>query len=193
MTPNDPVKLPKANTKKILILFAHPAIHKSRANRELIKPIRKLKDITFHDLYEHYPDFYINVPREQRLLKKHDIIVLMHPFYWYSAPAILKEWQDLVLEHGFAYGEGGTALRNKLLFPVITTSGSAAAYQTTGRHRYTIEQFLKPIEQTAYLCGMKYLPPFVTHSALKLTLEEIIHQAARLKNTLINLRDKTDI
>jgi len=41
------------------------------------------------------------------------MIVFHHPFYWYSSPAILKEWQDLVLEYGFAYGHEGTALRGK--------------------------------------------------------------------------------
>jgi hypothetical protein len=66
--------------------------------------------VDISDLYEEYPDFYINVKREQQLLIEHDIIVFQHPFYWYSSPAILKQWEDLVLEFGFAYGPGGTKL-----------------------------------------------------------------------------------
>ena len=88
--------------KKILVLFAHPAFHKSRINIKLIDTIRDMEGVTINDLYETYPDFYIDVNREKQLLLDHDIIVWQHPFYWYSSPAILKEWMDLVLEHGFA-------------------------------------------------------------------------------------------
>jgi Flavodoxin-like fold len=66
-----------------------------------------------------YPDFHINVAREQELLTLHDVIVFQHPLYWYSYPAILKEWQDLVLESGFAFGHMGTRLAGKLLLHAI--------------------------------------------------------------------------
>ena len=35
--------------------------------------------MTFHDLYEAYPDFDIDVRREQALLLAHDVIVLPAP------------------------------------------------------------------------------------------------------------------
>ena len=85
---------------RILVLFAHPVQHKSRVNKELVSAIQGIEGITFHYLYEDYPDFHIDVKREQELLLSHDIFVWQHPFYWYSAPALLKEWIDLVLEHG---------------------------------------------------------------------------------------------
>jgi len=84
----------------VLILFAHPALEKSRVNRRLVAAVQGLEGVTFHDLYEAYPDFYIDVKHEQRLLEAHDIIAFQHPLYWYSTPSLLKEWQDLVLEHG---------------------------------------------------------------------------------------------
>ena len=65
-------------------------------------------------LYAAYPDFMIDVKREQQLLLDHDIIVLQHPFYWYSSPAIIKEWLDLVLENGWAYGTGGSNLHRQV-------------------------------------------------------------------------------
>ena len=175
--------------QKILILFAHPAMHKSKANRELIQPLQNLKDITFHDLYEAYPDFYIDIEREQTLLRSHDIIVFMHPFFWYSAPAILKEWQDLVLEYGFAYGEMGTRLHGKKMLSVITTDGGESSYQSAGVNRYPIKQLLTPFEQTARLCGMKYLPPVVFYDVLHLSLDKIKSYALDLKNILVSLRD----
>ncbi len=48
--------------------------------------------ILVHELYELYPDFFIDVEAEQKLLLEHDIIVWHHPFYWYSAPAICNSW-----------------------------------------------------------------------------------------------------
>jgi hypothetical protein len=90
---------------RVLILFAHPALEKSRVNRRLIAAVQDLENVTINDLYEQYPDFYIHVKREQELLLSHDVIVFQHPFYWYSCPALVKQWEDLVLQYGFAYGE----------------------------------------------------------------------------------------
>lgn len=149
--------------RKVLILFAHPALQHSRVNRKLIAGLDRLEGITFHDLYENYPDFYIDVEREQELLSEHEVIVFHHPLYWYSIPAILKEWQDLVLEHGWAYGHEGRALQNKVLFNTITTGGPERAYAADGYNHYTLRQLLAPIEQTAWLCRMTYLPPFAVH------------------------------
>lgn len=180
---------------KILILFAHPAIQKSRVNRRLAEPAVKLEGVTFHDIYESYPDFHIDIRKEQELLVEHDIIVLQHPFYWYSSPAIVKEWQDLVLEFGFAYGPEGTALKGKKMMNVISTGGSKEAYESDGHNRYTIREFLRPFEQTANLCGMLYLPPFVIYDSIKIDVNLDLHLYIELyRNVLISLRDnKVDI
>ncbi|MBT8399663.1 MAG: NAD(P)H-dependent oxidoreductase, partial [Rhodothermia bacterium] len=147
---------------RTLILFAHPALEKSRVHRRLV---RHLPDtgITFHDLYEEYPDFAIDIEVEQKLLLDHDLIVLQHPFFWYSTPPLIKQWEDLVLEHGWAYGSSGDALRGKRVISLISTGGTAEAYRRDGYNRFTIRQFLAPIEQTVLLCGMDYLPPYVIH------------------------------
>lgn len=162
---------------KILILFAHPALEKSRVNQQLIQGLDKIHGITFHDLYEAYPDFDVDVEREQELLLRHDIIILHHPFYWYNAPALVKQWIDLVLEHGWAYGRAGKALTGKKLLNAITLGGVKEAYCERGYNLYTVRQFLYPFEQTAHLCSMKYLPPFVVHGTHLMKHEDI--QAVR--------------
>nr|WP_319397791.1 NAD(P)H-dependent oxidoreductase [uncultured Carboxylicivirga sp.] len=159
--------------RKILILFAHPLVKKSKVNKELIEAVGKMEGVTIHNLYEEYPDFYIDVKREQKLLKKHDIIIWQHPFYWYSAPSILKEWFDLVLEHGFAYGRWGNALKGKYAMSVVTTGGSKDAYSLEGSNRYPIRQYLIPFEQTARLCNMQYLPSMVFHGTYQMKNKEI--------------------
>jgi glutathione-regulated potassium-efflux system ancillary protein KefG len=175
--------------KKILILFAHPAFQKSRGNRRLVNAIRGLAGVTFRDLYELYPDFNIHVAQEQQLLLDHDVIVFHHPFYWYSSPALLKEWQDLVLEHGFAYGPEATALKDKWLLTVMTTGGGEEAYRHEGYNHFTIPELLQPFEQTAWLCKMLYLPPFVVHGVQTLSDDEIAHCAKAYHDVIIGLRD----
>lgn len=179
-----------SNHNRILILFAHPALEKSRINRRLIRAVEGLEFVTVHDLYEHYPNFHINVKAEQALLLEHDIIVFQHPLYWYSSPAILKEWQDLVLEYGFAYGHGGVALQGKKALTAITTGGSEKAYCRQGHNYFTIRELLAPFEQTARLCGMDYLPPFVIHGTHKLSeAEDVAKHAEDYRQIITLLRD----
>lgn len=175
---------------KILILFAHPALHKSRVNRQMISAIQDVEDITFHNLYEEYPDFHIDVKREQDMLLDHDIYIWQHPFYWYSSPSIIKEWIDLVLKHGFAYGRTGTALKDKKIFSAITAGGRREVYEEGNMNNYTIQQFLAPFRQTAKLCNMVYMPPFVVHGTHLLAEDEIQSAALDYKKILISLRDQ---
>lgn len=151
--------------EKVLVLYAHPAPIRSEVNRPLARASERMNDVTLVDLYAQYPDLEIDVEWEQTQLRHHDVIVFMHPLYWYSTPPILKQWQDLVLEYGFAYGEGGDALQGKLMFSAVTTGGPSEAYSDEGYNNFTLRQMLTPIEQTARLCGMTYLPPFALHSA----------------------------
>lgn len=159
--------------KSILILFVHPKFEQSRTNKALVRKIPKTDGITFHDLYEQYPDFHIDVAYEKNLLTQHDVIVWHHPFYWYSCPPLLKQWIDMVLEFGWAYGPGGDALYGKKCLQIITAGGSAAVYCAEGRNMYTVNEFLRPFEQTARLCGMEYLPPYAVMGTHKLSNEEL--------------------
>ncbi|MBW4653533.1 MAG: NAD(P)H-dependent oxidoreductase [Kaiparowitsia implicata GSE-PSE-MK54-09C] len=180
----------RSRSNAVLILFAHPAFEKSRINRALIHAVQGLEQVTLHDLYEVYPHFHIDVQREQELLRSHDIIIFHHPFYWYSSPALLKEWQDLVLEHGFAYGHEGVALQGKTLLSAITTGGGADAYCRSGYNHYTIRELLTPFERTATLCGMAYLPPFVVHGTHQLQHQaEIEPHAVAYRQVVEALRD----
>jgi len=158
--------------RRILVLFAHPVLERSRVNRRLMDAVRDIDGVTFRDMYEEYPTLAIDVKREQTLLLEHDVIVFQHPFYWYSVPALLKEWQDLVLEHGWAYGQGGTHLRGKITLNAITTGGPATAYQREGYNRFSVRELLSPWDQTAHLCGMRFLAPFAVHGALKVAKDD---------------------
>ncbi len=172
---------------KILVLFAHPRFESSVNNLIMINNFPSIPEITFNDLYEKYPDFNINTEYEKKLLTEHQIIVMQHPFYWYSSPPLLKQWIDLVLEFGWAYGPGGNALEGKIIFNAITTGGQKSAYSSTGHNRYTINQLLAPFDQTAYLCKMIYLPPFVIHGTHRIAADEKESLANKYRNILISL------
>lgn len=170
--------------KKILVLFAHPQLHRSRVNRVMADAVRDLPGVTFHDLYATYPQFFIDVEREQALLLAHDLVVFQHPFYWYSSPSILKEWQDAVLELGWAYGEGGKKLHGKHFLSVITAGGTEPAYRSDGYNRYPIEEFLRPFEQTAHLCGMHWHRPLMMQGSIRADAGAIAAHAERYRQIL---------
>lgn len=180
---------------KVLVLFAHPTLSKSNIQKTLETYCRNVKGVTFNDLYEYYPDLFIDVKREQQLLLKHDVIIFQHPFYWYSSPPIIKQWQDLVLEYNWAYGPEGNLLAGKKIFNVISCGGGKDAYKETGYNRFPVNQFLLPFNQTAHLCNMEYLPPFVVHETYTMseeTLNSYGEQYANILKALVNNEIQAD-
>lgn len=158
---------------KILILFGHPAFQSSKYNKKMLEGLVDNEQLTIHDLYEEYPEMDIDIEREQKLLSEHDCIIFQHPMYWYSIPAIFREWQDLVLQHDWAFGEKGNALKGKYFFSAITTGGSRDSFSESGNQYHPVSAFLLPFYQMALHCKMKTLPPFVFHGTLFLSKESL--------------------
>jgi glutathione-regulated potassium-efflux system ancillary protein KefG len=175
--------------QRLLIQFAHPALERSRVHRRLLAQVPQREGITLNDLYEKYPDFDVDVAREHELLLAHDVIVFQHPFFWYSTPPLLKQWEDLVLEHGWAYGSQGRALRGKQVVHVISTGGREEAYQHEGLNRFTMRELLAPLEQTALLCGMVWAAPYVIHGTHRMSEAQIEIEAQRYRQLLLDLHE----
>ncbi|WP_070969345.1 NAD(P)H-dependent oxidoreductase [Vibrio sonorensis] len=176
------------SNKKVLVLFAHPSQKRSEVNTPLFRTAQETEGVTAVDLYREYPHLDINIDREQERLRAHDIIVFQFPLYWYSTPSILKEWQDLVLEYGFAYGHDGLALKGKKLLCAITAGGREDAYQSDGYNHFTIRQLLAPIEQMANLTHMEYIAPFALFGSRTAAEEQRIDQhVARYRKLLEQL------
>jgi glutathione-regulated potassium-efflux system ancillary protein KefG len=171
----------------ILILFAHPSYARSRANRALRTVAETMAQITVHDLYETYPNFLIDVEAEQDLLVNHSHIVMMHPLFWYSAPSLVKEWLDVVLDYGWAYGEGGTALAGKTWTQAITTGGPAASYCSDGLNRFSIDELMRPFQATAHLCQCVWQPPFVLHASRQASAQTLEEAAFSFRDRLEGL------
>lgn len=173
-----------SNGLNIVVYFAHLDIERSLVNRALVDAVRDLPQLDFRDLHELYPDFFIDIATEQTVLRNADLIVFQHPVYWYAAPAIFKHFQDTVLVHGFAYGQGGYALHGKDFLLVASTGAPVEEYQTGGIHQYTFDELIRPIEQATRFCGMKFLPPLVLHGGHSLSPDEIEAHAAEYRRRL---------
>jgi glutathione-regulated potassium-efflux system ancillary protein KefG len=172
----------------VLLLFAHPRFEQSRVNRALLSALNHETHITIHDLYERYPDFNIDAVHERSLLLAHNIVVWHYPFYMFSAPAMIKQWIDVVLEHGWAHGAGGCHMANKFAFHTLTTGGAREGYSRNGHNRYSLREFLVPFEQTARLCNMIYLPPYAVQGTYRLQDADLQVAASLYKQLLQRLQ-----
>lgn len=160
-------ELPKegASAGPVLVLAAHPNWRESRVNARLLAAARATPGVEVRDLYGAYADYDIDVAGEQGRAAAARLIVLMHPIQWYSMPALQKLWLDEVLAYGWAYGPGGTALQGRDLWLVASTGGPESSYHPQSYNRYSFDAFLPPYEQTAALCGMRFLPPLLLYGA----------------------------
>ncbi|NMM99991.1 general stress protein 14 [Bifidobacterium sp. DSM 109958] len=171
---------------KTLVLVFHPDMAKSRANAALMAAARKLPSdaVTVRDEYALCPDGTIDVAAEQRLIEQHDRIVLQFPLYWYSSPALLKQWEDEVLAYGWAYGPGGEALKGKEIMVATTAGGPASEYQTEDNGA-TIGEVLSPYRMMARYTRAAWLEPFVVFRSMELTDAELATSAARYADALL--------
>jgi len=167
----------------ILVLVAHPQKEQSRVNRQLEMAARAVAasgpgSVVVRDLYALYPDYLIDVAAEQAALSKAQLLVWQLPVHWYGPTPLLKLWMDEVLAFGWAYGPSGEALRGKDLWLVASTGGPEDSYHPASYNRYFFDAFMPPLEQTAALCGMRFLPPLVLHGAHRAGDAEVQSHAA---------------
>jgi glutathione-regulated potassium-efflux system ancillary protein KefF len=174
----------------ILVLCAHPQLQHSRANRSLLRAAGALGGaVKVRDLYALYPDYLIDVRAEQAALMGAQLVVWQHPIHWYSMPPLLKLWVDEVLAFGWAYGPDGNALAGKDLWVVASTGGPAESYRPDSYNRYFFDAFWPPFEQTAALCGMRFLPPLVLHGAHRASDAEVAAHAQNYADHLASYPD----
>ena len=168
----------------IVVIYAHPYPRHSRAGRALVEAIRTLPDVEIRSLYDLYPDFDIDVAVEQKTLARAQLIVWLHPLYWYNVPGLLKHWFDKVLERGWAYGIGGTALHGRHCLWVATAGGEEFTYSEGGANLKAFERYADPIEQTARFCGMQWEEPLIVFGSQTMATAELDVLAARLRARL---------
>jgi glutathione-regulated potassium-efflux system ancillary protein KefF len=168
----------------IYLVFAHPYPSQSRANRALLEAVRDLPGVDVCSLYDRYPDFDIEVAAEQSALSRADLVIWMHPVFWYSVPGLMKQWFDKVLTYGWAYGDGATGLRGKDCLWVATTGGKPETYAAGNIHRRPFVEFSRPVEGAALFCGMNWQEPFILHGVNEIDDAGLAAAAAQLRERL---------
>lgn len=179
-------------SRNVLVLLFHPDLRKSRVNRAMSSVVGDLDGISHYDMYARYPDFDIDVAREQALCHEHDVIVFQHPVQWYSCPALMKEWIDRVLAFGWAHGPAGTTLRGKLWLSAASAGWREPDYRPDGRNRTFLREFMLPFSQTADHCGMRWLEPVVLYGSRHADTTVIQAHANDYRDRLLALRDGND-
>lgn len=170
---------------KIMVIIAHPNLGESRANRALVQQSKLNENVDVRDLYKEYPDWNIDVDREQKLLLQYDRIVIQFPFYWYSCPPLLKKWFDDVLTSGWAYGPDGNNLKDKEFMLATTAAGPEHGYRAGGVYGFTVSELLRPIQATLDWCKVKYLPAFVTYDVERVSDEILRAEADRYADQVL--------
>ena len=169
---------------KTLIILAHPNLNESKVNRALAKAAAEMDDVVVRDLYTLYPDGKIDMAAEQEALLEIDHIIFQFPMYWYSTPALLKEWQDQVLTHGWAYGSKGKALLGKTISFAVSLGSPEYDYQPGQCQEYEVEDLLLPLKMTVKYTNLTYTDTFVTGGTFTMTEEELAEQANVYKKYL---------
>ncbi|MDN6641555.1 MAG: NAD(P)H-dependent oxidoreductase [Tetragenococcus sp.] len=171
---------------KTLVLVFHPNITESNGNRYLSQEIKKYPNVTVHDVYAAYPDGKVDIKTEQQLIEEHDRIIFQFPFYWYSAPALLKKWLEEVITHGWAFGTNGDKMQGKEFLPAVTTGVDQEGYTHEGLVKFNVSELLRPLEATTNFVGAHYLTPFVVHGIGHQSDEQLTEKAKEYVSYALN-------
>ncbi|MFD1410540.1 NAD(P)H-dependent oxidoreductase [Lapidilactobacillus gannanensis] len=143
-----------------LIIVAHPEVDNSPTQQFLQAslPVTNNDAVTWHDLNAIFTETGWQRETELALLKKAERIIWQFPLYWYSAPAILKQWQDAIFTGEVSQYE---FLAGKELGLVVSVGERLTSYQAGAREQFTLSEILRPYQAFAQKLDWRYLPPLV--------------------------------
>ena len=135
--------------KKVVVLLAHPNMENSQANKALLDAIKDIEDVAVFNLYEMSEQDILNMDAWSRIISHANAVVYQFPFYWMSAPSLLKKWQDGI----FTYLAKTPAVAGKPLLVATTTGSEFDAYRSGGRNRFTVDELLRPYQGVLCMQG----------------------------------------
>ncbi|ANC05253.1 MULTISPECIES: NAD(P)H-dependent oxidoreductase [Pseudomonas] len=175
----------------ILVVIGHPDLSSSRANAAIVEALQG-SNVTLHPLSAALGSNGFDIAAEQKLLCAHERIVLLFPLYWYSCPALMKRWIDDVFTPGFAYARGGDKLQDKEFLIVTTVGAPASGYRAGGFNRFTLDELLRPLQQTvAYVKG-HYLPPIPLFESVFIADEPLDESAREIAGLITSRQESPD-
>lgn len=143
----------------ISLLYAHPYAQHAPQEQQVLETVKQWPGLELRQLYQLYPDFYIDVALEQKMLLHSRAIILHYPMQLGLPPALLVQYLHKVFHYGWAYGqeEAGQvagALQGKKIW-VVT---HAVASQQDPCY---LQEMLSPLHQLALCCGLQWLTPLL--------------------------------
>ena len=175
---------PMTSPPQALVIFADPALHRSRNSRRVADAVRSLPNVVVQDLYELYPDFYVDVRRERALLKDAALVIFAYQLSWYAMPALLKEWFDAVLKPEWSVDGGNPRLRGKSCWAAVGCNSLPGDYRPGARHGHPLGEYLASLEQTAHSLGMRWIEPEILYGAEHAEPRAVDAYAERLRGLL---------
>ncbi|KAA6328266.1 General stress protein 14 [termite gut metagenome] len=169
--------------KDVLILVAHPDMKASKANAALVDAVKYIPCVKIINIYEtsFIPETYKEAFGEARS------IVFQFPFYWASAPHLLKKWCDEI----FSSLQAEPGVKGKNLMIATTTGSEYEAYRSGGRNMFTIDELLRPYQVLANHSGMVWQTPFALYGmALPDADKRIEAGAIAYRNRINDLANK---
>ena len=145
--------------KKVVVLLAHPNMENSQANKALFDAIKEMDDVAIFNLYEMPDENILNMDAWSRIISHANAVIYQFPFYWMSAPSLLKKWQDEI----FTYLAKTPAVAGKPLRVATTTGSEFDAYRSGGRNNFTMDELLRPYQASALHAGMVWQTPVVAY------------------------------
>lgn len=146
---------------KTLVLVSHPEYDNSMTEAFLKQCQSDIENVDWVVLDNIQTDFTFDKEQEQQRLAQYDRILFQFPMYWYSAPALMKKYEDDVFTKNFIAYEQEGALKGKEMGIITTLGDPIKDYQVGGREGFSISELLKPYQAIAQRGQMKFLKPFV--------------------------------
>ncbi|CAI2647638.1 Glutathione-regulated potassium-efflux system ancillary protein KefG [Apilactobacillus kunkeei] len=146
---------------KTLVLVSHPEYDNSMTEAFLKQCQSDIENVDWVVLDNIQTDFTFDKEQEQQRLAQYDRILFQFPMYWYSAPALMKRYEDDVFTKNFIAYEQEGALKGKEMGIITTLGDPIKDYQVGGREGFSISELLKPYQAIAQRGKMKFLKPFV--------------------------------
>lgn len=163
--------------KNILILSAHPDIEHSKACAAMLNAVKDIENVKVVDIYK----IPLKVENYIDDVRKADVIVFQFPFWWGSAPAMLKSWLDTFML-GFMENPG---MKGKSLLVATTTGVAEEEYHPGKAEQFTVDEILRPYQVTAIYSGMTCLRPFVLYGTMMPDAEQRICKGTAAYKALV--------
>jgi glutathione-regulated potassium-efflux system ancillary protein KefG len=142
---------------KHLLLFGHPEMASTGFQASLISRVQNDPRFEVRILSQEHREIGFIALEEQQSIESAKSVILHFPLFWYSMPAIVKEWIDTVFTLGWAFDQNGGLLKKLPFVCSVTTGAKLESYSSEGTNGHSLDTYLLHVQRTMSYAGMNYL------------------------------------